>query len=627
LPKYNLNDLATNPAWGTTSYDRATNIARIIDKNLPKFKQRDPSLAKKGSDPFLYLTRLACSIVDYISTVPGSTGSPGGEPSGRDLVPYVTQIAEKCTRTAYLTNNTTNMTAIESQFFVEIWNPTTSIVRGGIPRLVIGNRAYVAFGTGVETPFKKYDETTSSTRDLRPNEFTVVAFQPESQTWNSPTPPSTNEPSWKEGPTGNENNAPEYFEFYWNEKLVDQTRRSTNESKKEQGGLKHNAQQLLNSQPRWQCLTVPTYSGKGIEPDESSEALDPGKYRFVGDPRATFLTSYTWVPIATYQENTLWNGVVPGGVLNKGMILDPKNTWKSRDWIPENPVIGNRPATAEQMPNQIPSSYREGIDDKTAPNVMRKGAMVSLAELGNIFEPAQVDDQGSAVNASQAGILTCSGGGRTLRIGQPEFQFAGTNNWDVPGKRAIELLDLFTLADEGRRPPSRDTSADANQLGTNAGIPGRINVNTASHAVLTSLFYGIGVTSDQRFTNSRISANAADDLASVVETNRPYQKLSDLYPLTTNLVSADTYTPFLQRNIPGSSPPAANVFDRAREEAFGKIVGHCILQTRVFHLYVIGEALDQHGKTRGRSLMEGLLRLEPDATGRLIPSVHDVQWH
>jgi len=151
-------------------------------------------------------------------------------------------------------------------------------------------------------------------------------------------------------------------------------------------------------------------------------------------------------------------------------------------------------------------------------------------------------------------------------------------------------------------------------------------VNTASHAVLTSLFYGIGVTSDQRMTNSRISANAADDLATVVETNRPYQKLSDLYPLTTKLVNADTYTPFLQRNIPGSSPPAAAVFDRAREEAFGKIIGHCILQTRVFHLYVLGEALDQHGKTKGRSLMEGLLRLEPDATGRLIPSLHDVQW-
>ena len=626
LPKYNLNDLATNPAWGTTPYDRATNIARIIDKNLPKFKQRDPSLAKKGSDPFLYLTRLASSIIDYIAQGMDSTGPSGGSSMGRDLVPYVTQIAEKCTRTAFITNSATNSTTIESQFFVEIWNPTTGVVKGGTPRLVIGNRAYVLFGTAKETPFAKYDETASLTRDLRPNEFTVLAFKPESQTWTSPTPPGTNEPCWKDGPTGNENNAHEYFEFSWNGKLVDMTRRSPDASNKEQGGLKHLAQQLLNAQPRWQCLTIPTYSGKDGEPDESSEALNPGKYRFVGDPRATFLTSYNWVPITTYQENTLWNGVVPGGVLNKGMILDPKNTWKSRDCIPENPAIGNRPATADQMPNQIPSSYRDGIDGKTAPFVMRKGAMVSLAELGNVFEPAQIDDQGTAVNPSQPGVLTCSAGGRTLRIGQPEFQFTGTNNWDLPGKRAIELLDLFTVADEGRRPPAKDTSQDTNQLGTNAGIPGRINVNTAPHAVLTSLFYGIGVTSDQRATNSRIDARAADELATIVETNRPYQRLSDLYPLTTNLVNAQTYTPVLFGNVRGSSPPAADAFDRAREEAFGKMIGHCVLQTRVFHLYVIGESLDKHGKTMGRALMEGLLRLEPDARGRLIPSLHDIQW-
>ena len=626
LPKYNLNDLATNPAWGTTPYDRATNIARIIDKNLPKFKQRDPSLAKKGSDPFLYLTRLACSIVDYISNTSGPTGAPGGEPSGRDLVPYVTQIAEKCTRTAFITNSATNSTTIESQFFVEVWNPTTGVVKGGTPRLVIGNRAYVLFGTAKETPFAKYDETASVTRDLRPNEFAVLAFKPESQTWNSFITPGKDEPGWKNSPAGNENNKNEYFEFYWNGKLVDMSRRPPLSPAGIEGGLKHLEQALTDSKPHWQCLTVPTYSGKDREPDESSEALDPGKYRFVGDPRATFLTSYNWVPITTYQENTLWNGVVPGGVLNKGMILDPKNTWKSRDWIPENPAIGNRPTTVDQMPDQIPSSYRDGIDGKTAPFVMRKGAMVSLAELGNVFEPAQIDDQGTAVNPSQSGVLTCSAGGRTLRIGQPEFQFAGTNNWDLPGKRAIELLDLFTVADEGRRPPTTDTSKDTNQLGTNTGIPGRINVNTAPHAVLTSLFYGIGVTSDQRSTNSRIDARAADNLATIVETNRPYQKLSDLYPLTTNLVNAQTYTPVLFGNVRGSSPPAADAFDRAREEAFGKMIGHCVLQTRVFHLYVIGESLDNHGKTRGRSLMEGLLRLEPDARGRLIPSLHDIQW-
>jgi len=160
---------------------------------------------------------------------------------------------------------------------------------------------------------------------------------------------------------------------------------------------------------------------------------------------------------------------------------------------------------------------------------------------------------------------------------------------------------------------------------TNAGIPGRINVNTASHSVLTTLFSGIKVTSDSRFPNSVIGSKAAEDLASFLEEHRPYSKLSDLAVLTTNLVNANTYTPPLSRNVPGSSPPIADVFDRAREEAFGKVIGHCVVQTRTFRIYVIGEALDRRGKTTGRALMQGLIHLSPDATGRLIPSLHDVQ--
>jgi hypothetical protein len=624
LPKYNLNDLATNPAWGSTPYDRATNIARIIDKNLPKFKQRDPSLAKKGSDPFLYLTRLACSIVDYISPTPGPTGPPGGEPSGRDLVPYVTQIAEKCTRTAYDTNSSPNITTIESQFFVEVWNPTTSTIPSGSPRLLIGNRARLKFGTSLETPFRNYDEILPSAPPLRPNEFAVYAFNPNTQTWTSPTQ-STNPPSWEKGPTGNAIDEHQYFEFYWNEKLVDMSRRPPRSPGNEYGGLTHLADSLRDSSPHWQCFTIPTWSAGSDQrsiPDQSDTAISPKNYRFVADPRANFLTSYNWDTQNNYTLKTLWKGIKPAG---QGLwsLLDPYWTWASRDYVPADPPAGTLPASSSQNPDQISSPYDIKRDSITAPFVMRKGPMKSLVELGNVFDPAQIDDIGQS---STNNYRFCNGGARTLRIGQPEFSFSGTNNWDIPGKRAIELLDLFTLADEGRRPPSKDTSTETNQLGTNAGIPGRINVNTAPHAVLTSLFYGIGVTSDQRSTNSRIDAHAADNLATAIETNRPYQRLSDLYPLTTNLVNAQTYTPVLFGNIRGSSPPAADAFDRAREEAFGKMIGHCILQTRVFHLYVIGESLDNHGKTRGRSLMEGLLRLEPDAKGRLIPSLHDVQW-
>lgn len=625
LPKYNLNDLATNPAWGSSAYERATNLAGIIDRNLPKFKQRDPSLAGKGNDPFLYLTRLACCIVDYISPTDGPTGPPGGEPSGRDLAPYVTQIGEKCTRTAYDTGSSTNSVTIESQFFVEVWNPTTSTIPAGSPRLVISNRARLKFGTGLEIPFRNYDASLPEVPPLRPNEFTVFAFRTDAQTWTSPTR-ATSPPGWAGGPTGNTVNEHQYFEFYWNGKLVDLSRRPPRSPGNERGGLTHLGDTMADTVPHWQCYTIPTWSAGSDQrsiPDQSDTAISPKNYRFVGDPRANFLTAYNWDTQTKYPSKTLWKGIKPAGQ-GSWSLMDPYWTWSSRDYVPVDPVAGILPAAANQNPDQIPSPYDSKRDGITPPFVMRKGPMRSLAELGNIFDPAQIDDSGKAPKATTNNYSFCNGGARTLRIGQPEFSYPGTNNWDAPGKRAIELLDLFTVSDAGRRPPP--LSGDA-QSCTNAGVEGRINVNTAPHAVLASLFCGIGITSDQRSTNSRIGANAADDLASVVERNRPYRKLSDLYPLTTNLVNALTYTPALFGNVRGSSPPAADCFDRAREEAFGKVIGHCTTQTRVFHLYVVGEALDRHGKATARAIAEGLLRLEPDARGGLIPSLHDVEWH
>jgi hypothetical protein len=93
------------------------------------------------------------------------------------------------------------------------------------------------------------------------------------------------------------------------------------------------------------------------------------------------------------------------------------------------------------------------------------------------------------------------------------------------------------------------------------------------------------------------------------------------------LCDADTFTPPLSVNLPGSSPPLADVFDRAREEAFGKFIGHCVVQSRTFRIVVLGEALDRSGRTTGRAIGEGIIRLAPDTSGRLITELRDVRWH
>ena len=227
--------------------------------------------------------------------------------------------------------------------------------------------------------------------------------------------------------------------------------------------------------------------------------------------------------------------------------MDPQHTWPRRDRIPVNPVNGAPPSDTTQTPDLIAGSYRPDGPGSEAPYVIRKGPMVSLAELGNIFDPAQVDDFGEAPLAGSPKSRFCSGGGRTLRIGQPEF-----------------------------------------------------------HAIVPL---------------------GADRLATIVEQHRPYCRLSDLQVLTPALTDAFTYTPRLSENVPGSSPPVADVFDRAREEAFGKVIGHCVVQSRTFRLFVLGEALDRYEKRTGRALMEAIVRISPDATGQLHPSLHDVRWH
>lgn len=620
LPKYNLNDLATNPAWGPTPYARATNIAAVIDRNLPKFKLRDPSLPV--SQGILYLRRLACSLVDYISEEVGPTGPSPGEPLGRDLVPYVTQIAEECVRKEL----TDHAVTIESRFFAEVWNPTTSTIpAGGTAALTVANRARVLFGNGLTTPFRDYHGTSAPLSEIRPNELAVISFPPEEQTWTSPTA-TTFPPRWQQGPVGNDDDTMHQpFLFSWNGRTVDRTRPAGISTGDQAGGLTHLEQQLTNNLPFWQCMTVPTGSSKSggdSEEVEADEAIAPGSYRAVGDPRQTILSAYLWQSVKDYRGKTRWNGVNPAGLSQQGSILDPMTTWTRRDRVPKNPVTGARPFSNDQTPDAIPNPYDPAKDAILAPSVIRKGPMNAIGELGNIYDPAQADDSGEAPRTGGKGRenVFCCGGGRTLRFGQPEFHSLNPKyDWDVPGKRALDLLDLFTVKDRGRLPGGIRPE-------TNAGIPGRINVNTAPHEVLTALFAGVSVTSDERFTNSTISATAADHLASLIEEHRPFDRLSDLGFLTTNLVNAETYLPSLSRNVPGSSPPAADVVDRAREEAFGKIIGHCCVQSRSFRIVAVGQALDRAGKPSSTSVVEGVIHLTPDARGNLAPSLHDVRW-
>ena len=588
--KYNLNDLSTNTTYGLTKSERAGNIADIIDRNLPHFKERDPSLRScSQADQRRYLNRLAACIVDYINPPSAATLVNAGEPAGQILSPLATQIAERLRLQACSSNSVT----IESQYFVQVWNPYTKpISSGGMISFSIDNRPILHFGTAAPTAFENYHQTVAAPV-IKPNESVVLAFPTVMQTWNSLTPvDSSRPPYWLRGPEGNANpKRHQTFEFFWNHQLVEMSRTSPIGPGLADGGLEHEEGSLSTPNNYWHCNFIPT------EQDRA------GHFRFVGDPRENYLSNYLWKSYSgkkSYLEQTRWQGVMSDATAERQ--FDPTCSWSVRDFIPINPPTGNHPSSIMMTPDQIPSSYR-GEDSIHAPLVMRHTPMNSIVELGNVHDPAPADDLGSAPEAGssdhQTSVYAC-GGGRTLRIGQPEFSY-----WDTPGKRAIELLDLFTLSSKKI---------------------GLINVNTAPHAILTALFYGITPTSDQRFLHSKLQLQAAECFATLLEEHRPYEKISDLRILTPPLANAETYSPSLGTNVFSSGVPLAAVFDRAREEGFGKMISLCTIRSRAFRLFILGQTLDRHGACSGESMIEAVITLSSsDSKQNMMPIVQEMK--
>ena len=682
--KYDLNDLATNPIYGATPCERALYIASIIDRNLPHFKERDPSLKNLSlTEQRRYLNRLAACIVNYIGSEEAPIIMNQGEPAGAALTPLATQIAERCRLLERSSNNVT----IESQYFLQLWNPyTTSIQAGGRATLEVKNRQRLHFGTASLQAFDDYVQTGDVVSSLRPNESIVVPFPSVIQRWHSETPLSSHQaPYWLKGPEGNrEEGHHQAFRFSWNGHLVMMSRRTPIGPGLAEGGLEHDAQSLTDMLDFWQCNFIPT------EVDQS------GHFRFVGDPRENYLSNYLWKSYSSdnsYLRETRWKGVMSDASSERR--FDPAISWNNRDYVPLNPVPGNHPTSRSMPPDQVSSLYQESRDAITAPLVMRHGPMHSIAELGHINDPAQADDLGHAPMAGSMdhkSSIYASGGGRTLRVGQPEFSY-----WDVPGMRAIELLDLFTVATQddtwaqGEKKNLNQTiqanatlSRQAQIFHTNRdeetakadgvrqtniltpgcmctyrpshngsltqhpfGFPvsavdeyeisglGLININTAPDQVLSALFYGITPTSDQRFTHSKISAKSAVEIARVLKEHRPYEKLSDLRVLTPLLANATTYTPSLSTNTLSDGKSLAAVFDRAREEGFGKMISLCTMQSRAFRVYVIGESLSAKGIREQDSLLEASILLLPkhekdkkddDSDAILIPVVQQKEW-
>ncbi|MEM6886033.1 MAG: hypothetical protein AAF571_13480, partial [Verrucomicrobiota bacterium] len=617
-PKYNINTLATDTSLFPTATERAENIGSIIDTNLTQFKDRDAGTP--STDRIKYLNRIGASIVDYIDADVEPTTVNAGEVAGKDLHPMVTSIGEYF-RWVSESGTDPYTATVETRMYVQIWNPYTTTVTSDTAGITMGNRKKVYYGTGIVTPFPTYSKSITTTIQLRPNEYTVLEFPMETYTFASPSGPNIvrvdinsdgeiddDDPDprirWFSSPSesADDTNHP-YIEFSWNNTVVDSTRRTPVPPLNIFPGITRNSKSLNLDEIHYQINYMQVRSG-----------------RSVGDPRFNNLTAYDWgSPLSSsdsYRNSTYWFGRNPRDV-------DPYNqnyteTWVNRDYIRADPVAGVRPRSINDSPSSLSSNYDENIDAANSPFYIRNGSLKSITELGHIFDPAFADDSGNAPFSISADSNQVAGGGRTLRIGQPEFSY-----WDNDGERAIELLNLFTTS----AVPTGETYPE---------FAGRININTAPKEVLDALFYQIQITSDEGAINSAsppipdLSRTQAYNgknltLSEIViemrEQEGPFRKLSDLHRLIPFFATAGAYSPPLGA---GSSTDAPEVMDRAREEFFAKFINLVTLRSNNFRVHVLARSLSPIGTVLATTRGETLVELYPETNSSGILTINPV---
>lgn len=263
-------------------------------------------------------------------------------------------------------------------------------------------------------------------------------------------------------------------------------------------------------------------------------------------------------------------------------------------------VPGSTTITAPNSNFVNPSSWIDQSDDMTnathadathAPAVIANAPLNSIGQLGNIFD--EVRPIGAAPGSGQ--IQFSRGGGRTLRIGQPERYDATTNSnglWDGDSSSASREWTAWRLTDIF-------STSDTLQL------DGRINLNGVKRdggvALKTALYgYTFGPVPD---SDPNLSGNTFD--ADPTDTNDKINTLvSQLQTRLDNQAPFDkAIGPLGERGelseLPifntgtdlAASVETKNVYDRGREELFRRLVELTTTRGNIFSVYAVGQAL------------------------------------
>ncbi len=600
LPKHNINELATNSDFGVTASARAHAIADVIEKNLPNFKSRDPSFGKTGD--IRYVQRIAASIVDYVDMDTMTTKLHDGEPAGMDLQGLVAGVVEEYMYRGATPSGSGYNVEIDHTVYVQLWNPYTTDTSGTF-RIQLESFRPVNVPGAIQTPLPIYDQEASVT--IRGNEFKVVKLGTQRAKIFTPTYPSPG-PSMEQ--TGSATNRPKHsvFRAFWEGTLCNWTPNGFADIDDRGPGLvKAPVSSMKVGESYW----------SGNLPQ--SQFLAGRGYRAVADPRQNYSENYAWAArsLTSNRSRFRFNGRSDYGsndysTTENSTGQDFNRMWIGRDYLPEAPVLGI--LMNSDKPDAVASPYTATERDR-APSVIANARMKSIGELGNIYDPANVSETGLAARGGNPSAWWISGGGRTLRVGQPEREFPSISpsgserkapDWSKPGLSANHLLDLFTVK-------------PLNAQGIPEGRP-RLNINTASKEALVSLLWKLKVLGDPNEKKSVISRDKAERIAEKIIEGRPYNNFKDMEHIMDQLVKPTSYEDTLgvtRFNYPShlggnQEVKTALVSDRAVEGSFRRIVENIGISTRNLRVIVVGQALSPKGKVLAQTRREAILKLD-----------------
>lgn len=347
---------------------------------------------------------------------------------------------------------------------------------------------------------------------------------------------------------------------------------------------------------------------RGNRPNNTTTPLGPNVAE--GDPRTlNEQLQFQYDALLSEEQRTSFYmtlvGTPPGPGQAQGPSFGLPNTYYTA-----SATVGGQPVTTAWM-----DASGLGAGPANAPLYVRNSPMQSIGELGNITDPARTRGGGGL------GERLVRGGGRTLRIGQPEVGQnstpTNTTVWWYAGSQtnasrtwtSWRLADIFTTTSSGTSGVAAASTPGVWRSTSGFSIPGLINPNGAlrdNGAALRAVLFGLVGESSPSPANASAqgaigTAGAAFAIDSVV-TNL----VARLRTVTGTGLPTGSMNPFWERGELSEIRPLnlgnslvgvqmSNVFDRGREELVRRSIEMITTRGSVFSAYVVGQSLQVVG--------------------------------